>query len=132
MNLGFITVKRGGVCRQYTTSLFKYLKNYIFQKTTGDRIRYLTSEKLIPQTPVTTTDPQKLMKLLEQIRQSGVCVSRDEDEFGFTCIASPITGKDGKAIASVSISGTNTAMNMEGSHYKEMVMDTAKKISMAL
>ena len=93
---------------------------------------YLTSEKLIPQTPVTTTDPQKLMKLLEEIRKSGVCVSKDEDELGFTCIASPITGKDGKAIASVSISGTNAAMSVEGSHYKEMVTDTAKKISAAL
>lgn len=115
--------------KSYVTASGKILLAYLPE---AEMDNYLSTETFTPQTPFTVVEPNALKSILMDIRKDGVCVSKDEDELGFTCIAAPILDRDGQAIASISISGTNTAINSNGNHYKEMVIDAANKISMAL
>ena len=85
---------------------------------------------LEPRTPKTITDPNVLRQTLEEIRTKGFCVSKDEDELGFTCIAVPIF-KSGVAVASLNITGTNNFMSTADNHFSEIVKNIAEKISLA-
>ena len=58
----------------------------------------------------TITDVDDILEELEKIRQQGYARDNEEQEVGLTCIGAPILGKDGNAIAAISISGPTARM----------------------
>ena len=66
---------------------------------------YLQHEDLQPYTKNTITDPQELREELQQIRECGYAVDREEAVMGICCIAAPIFGSSGQIIAALSVSG---------------------------
>lgn len=58
----------------------------------------------------TITDVDEILEELEKIRQQGYAIDNEEQEVGLICIGAPILGKDGNAIAAMSISGPSARM----------------------
>ena len=58
----------------------------------------------------TITDVDDILEELEKIRQQGYAIDNEEQEVGLICIGAPILGKDGNAIAAMSISGPSARM----------------------
>jgi DNA-binding IclR family transcriptional regulator len=116
----------GMLRKSYATASGKVLLAYLPE---NDLNSYLVSEAFTPQTPFTIVNPEMLRKTLSVIKSEGVCISIDEDEIGFTCIAAPIFDKSGSVIAAVSISGVNSHMDTFCDRFKEIVVDMSLKIS---
>ena len=66
---------------------------------------YLQHEELQPYTKNTITDPLQLRKELQQVREYGYAVDREETVKGIGCIAAPIFGSSNQVIAALSVSG---------------------------
>jgi IclR family KDG regulon transcriptional repressor len=64
-------------------------------------------------TPHTLTDPNRLLKNLEQIRSQGYALDDEEFDLGVRCIAAPVFDFRGKAVASFGISGPATRITHE-------------------
>ncbi len=61
-------------------------------------------EKLPSFTPNTIATPVELIEQLANVRESGIAFDEQEAVPGFSCIAAPIRGADGRVIAAVSCS----------------------------
>lgn len=71
-----------------------------------------------------------LMKSLDEVRSKGYALDDEEREAGLTCIGAPIIGRDGNAVAAISMSGPTSRMNDGHMQDKiDMVMETAREIS---
>jgi DNA-binding IclR family transcriptional regulator len=66
---------------------------------------YLSRTELIPYTPRTITQKERLLMELEETRQRGYSIDQEETTPGLACIGAPIFGKDGHLEASISLSG---------------------------
>ncbi len=65
---------------------------------------YLKSERLIPYTKKTITDPKVLEKEIQHVRREGYSTDLEELSEGIHCIGAPIRDVSGKVIAAISIS----------------------------
>jgi DNA-binding IclR family transcriptional regulator len=63
----------------------------------------LLQRKLVPLTPATITDPARLRRQLQEVRERGFSVDHDEVEIGIGALSAPILGYDGQAFAAVVI-----------------------------
>ena len=61
----------------------------------------------------TIIDPEDLERVLAQCRTDGWTVEMEENELGSACIAAPIFGATGEAVAAVSIAGPAARFNNE-------------------
>ncbi|MFZ5944592.1 MAG: IclR family transcriptional regulator [Bacillota bacterium] len=81
-------------------------------------------------TEKTITDWDELIKELKQIKEIGYAVDDEELELGLTCVAAPILGVDGQAVAAISISGPTARVKSD--RYQEILMEvkeTARQLS---
>ncbi len=62
-------------------------------------------EGLVARTPKTLTDPDALLRLLEETRAAGYAIDDEESEAGMRCIAAPVRDISGKVIAAVGLAG---------------------------
>ncbi|MGB0498960.1 MAG: IclR family transcriptional regulator, partial [Rubricella sp.] len=71
-----------------------------------DRVqRLLFDEPLAIVTARTITDPDALMRELEEVRRTGIAYDDEEHADGLRCVASCILGETGQPVAAVSVSG---------------------------
>jgi DNA-binding IclR family transcriptional regulator len=85
---------------------------------------------LLPRTPQTITDPQKLRKALEAVRQRGCAIEDEESEIGMRCIAAPIRNDAGEVVASVGMAGPVTRLSKKSiAEFIPHVIETAAQIS---
>jgi len=68
---------------------------------------------LAPFTQNTITDPETLLRHLEEIRRLGFAVDDEEFDIGVRCIAVPVIDFRGKAVGAIGISGPATRMTAE-------------------
>jgi IclR family acetate operon transcriptional repressor len=54
-------------------------------------------------TPATITDPAAFVESLKAVRETGIAYDRQELTRGVVCIAAPILGVDGRALAAISV-----------------------------
>jgi DNA-binding IclR family transcriptional regulator len=66
---------------------------------------YLSQTKLVPYTPKTITQKERLLRELKETRQRGYSIDQEETTLGLVCIGAPISGKGGRLEASISLSG---------------------------
>ncbi|WP_028996787.1 IclR family transcriptional regulator domain-containing protein [Azohydromonas australica] len=59
---------------------------------------------LQPLTPRTTTDPEKLLRTLSQVRRQGFALVNEELELGLMSLAVPIKDRAGRAVAAINVS----------------------------
>jgi DNA-binding IclR family transcriptional regulator len=66
----------------------------------------------------------RLKQELAGIRQKGWAIDDEEEEIGYRCIGAPVLGKEGRAIAAVSISGTTEQIRNE--NYTALVQEVTR------
>lgn len=81
------------------------------RESCDDRLKTMKFQKY---TENTITDWKELSDTLKQIRVNGYALDDEEQELGSFCVACPILGKDGEAIAAISVSGPRTRMQNIG------------------
>jgi IclR family acetate operon transcriptional repressor len=90
----------------------------------------LTGKELEMFTRHTVTDPEQLMRELEQIRKQGYGIDRGQISNLATCVAAPILSSKGTSIAAMSISGPTSRFDPpQNSPVIESLMLVAAKIS---
>lgn len=113
----------------YCTSLGKCLLSGLEKKELEMYIRNNSSFKSL--TKFTIINPRKLMKELEEVRNNGYAIDREELTLGIRCIGSPIHDANGKVIAAVSISGPSVRMTeIKIRKLKEFVLKNVQEISL--
>ena len=78
----------------------------------------------------TITTPEALRAELNKVKLKGIAVDREELEPGLTCIAAPIFGPGGEAVAAISLAGATGRMIGDDLEVRvEAVRRTAREIS---
>ncbi len=84
-------------------------------------------------TKYTIDNYEDLIKELEDVKQKGYAIDREEQEIGLYCIGAPILNKNGQAIAAISISGPTARMKNKDLDKKiDRLVEIAKKIAYEL
>lgn len=89
----------------YATSLGKVLLAYQPEEELEQTLAYLTRGEMHRYTDHTIIDVSKLENELQQIREQGYAIDREEFEIGLICVAIPIYNQNNEVVASLSASG---------------------------
>jgi IclR family transcriptional regulator, KDG regulon repressor len=84
-------------------------------------------------TPQTITDPDKLLKALDAVRQRGCAIEDEESEIGVRCLAAPIRNDAGDVVAAVGVAGPVSRLSKKAlTAFMPHVIETANAISARL
>jgi DNA-binding IclR family transcriptional regulator len=98
-----------------------------------EEIEALIARGLPAITPHTITDPARLRRELQEVRQNGYAVSFEETDLGVAGISVPVRDHLDRVIASLSISGPLTRMNRENiNRYVDLGRLGARRIAAGL
>lgn len=86
-------------------------------------------EGLFPHTEHTVCEADLLREQLRAVREDGVAYAWDECVIGWSSIAAPIMGPDGRIMAAVSVAASSPVMRRQATHLADRVKGTAKVIS---
>lgn len=118
-----------GYCSALGKAILAHLKP-------GDLDAYFDRTPLTPYTGTTIVDRKALMADLEETRQKGYSVDREETVLGCECIGAPIAGRGGGVEAAISLSGSVEQLFPEQAEKREAVVKqlliAAGQISRAL
>lgn len=81
-------------------------KVLLAQLPVPDVLSLVARAGMVAQTPHTITDPDRLLRELDKIRQQGYAVDDAEQELGVRCVAMAVPG--GPSMTAVSVSGPET------------------------
>ena len=96
-------------------------------------IDLVLGHELVAVTPHTITDPARLRAQLAEIRQSGYAVSFEETDEGVAGVSVPIADARDIVVASVTISGPMTRVNVATlPHFTEIARQGAQRIAAEL
>lgn len=89
------------------------------------RYKLVQDTPLIPVTGNSITDPERLMRHLEDVARLGIAIDNEEHAEGLRCVAAPIFGESGLPVAAVSASGpvsrlTNDKIEEISQHIREI------------
>ena len=97
-----------------------------------ERDTYLTGGPFPALTARTLTDASQLARELETVRAQGFATDEAEVTAGLICIAAPIRGVHGRAVAAISISKAGDRWSERGrQHYVELLLTAARAIESA-
>lgn len=97
----------GGRMPAYCTGVGKALLAH----APPERLAEVVAAGLAPRTRRTVTMPGRLAADLAAVRERGVATEFEESAPGICCVAAPVLGADGHAIAAVSITGWVTRLD---------------------
>lgn len=88
---------------------------------------------LVRRTPRTITDPERLREEIALIAARGYAIDDVENEEGIRCIAAPVRGADGYAVAAVSVAGPDYRVAVDlvsaiGTHVMAAANDLANLV----
>jgi IclR family acetate operon transcriptional repressor len=112
-------------CTALGKSLLAYLPERELQ-TIVDKL------PLIKLTPKTITHKKHLLEHLSRVREQGFAVDVEENVTGVVCVAAPIFDPEGRALASISISGPTARMGPKLAQVNEAVRSAAVTASRML
>ena len=94
---------------------------------------YVARGPLAAPTPNTPTSPERLVRELEQVRETGFAVSDEDVVLGMAAVGAPIFDHQGAIRAAVSMSGPRpTILGEQADESRELVASAAAEISLAL
>jgi IclR family KDG regulon transcriptional repressor len=95
-----------------------------------ETVQAVIRKGLHARTPQTITDPDKLLKALEAVRQKGCAIEDEESEVGVRCIAAPIRNDAGEVVAAVGVAGPVNRLSKKAlTLFTPHVIETAAAIS---
>ena len=99
----------------------------------AETVERIIREGLLPRTPQTITDPARLMRALDTIRQRGCAIEDEESEIGMRCIAAPIRNDAGEVVAAVAVAGPASRLSKKTiADFIPHVIESAGRISARL
>ncbi|MGB6607368.1 MAG: IclR family transcriptional regulator [Atribacterota bacterium] len=114
----------------HCTSLGKVLLAYL---SVEERKKILEEKVLSRLTENTITDKRELEKELDNVREQGFALDREENEKDVRCVAAPIKNYQGEVIAAVSISSPIFRIDKNKQNdLKKALIETSEKISTRL
>lgn len=96
-----VTEAPGSRSPVYVTALGKAIAAHL---PAAEQERIVSQQSFKPLTHSTITDPAQFMAELSQVALQGFAVDNEEGEVGVRCVAAPIRGSTGYAVASISLS----------------------------
>ena len=93
---------------------------------------YLERVHMKPLTENTITEKKRFLDEMEEIRQRGFSMDREENLLGMACIGAPIFGWGGRLEAAISISGDAKDIYMRMETLLSELLKTGKEISRAM
>lgn len=98
-----------------------------------ERLRYLENTPLVPRTPKTETNRDRLLKLLEEGNVRGWQEEVEENEQGIRCIGAPVLDISNYPVGAISVSAPSYRVDDARARLLgEAVRDTAQRITLAL
>lgn len=95
--------------------------------------RLITTSPLTANTPKTITDPERLQRELEWVREKGFAIDDEEDREGVRCIAAPVFDQFGYAMGAVGVSAPAIHLTFpEAMALAPRVIAAAAEVSTAL
>jgi IclR family transcriptional regulator, KDG regulon repressor len=99
----------------------------------AETVERIIREGLLPRTPQTITDPTRLIRTLDTIRQRGCAIEDEESEIGMRCIAAPIRNDAGEVVAAVAVAGPASRLSKKTiADFIPHVIESADRISARL
>ncbi len=126
-----LRVARSPILRRpaHCTALGKALLAY----ASPEKLNSVIEAGLPKLTRNTITQPDRLLKELERVRERGYAVDNQEFYPGIRCIAAPVFNENSEAVAAVSISGLITLVTEDRvPGFAALVMQAAREISVQL
>lgn len=100
--VGLMSSRVGGTVPSYCTASGKALLAWL----DGDPVATLEANGTLRRhTPNTVHEPDALRGELRKVREEGFAIELEERELGVRCVACPLRGADGNAVAAISVSG---------------------------
>ncbi|NLU83784.1 IclR family transcriptional regulator [Rhodococcus sp. HNM0569] len=99
----------GGRMPLHATALGKVLLAF----SPVDEQNRILAEPLARFTPRTVTEPGRLRRQLDEIRESGLSREYEESAVGVVCVAAPVLDRDDRIVAAVSVTGPTTGFQPE-------------------
>ncbi len=96
----------------------------------SDTVRRVLARGLQRLSPYTIVQPQHFVEHLRVVRSAGLAFDREEAFIGLACVAAPVLGADGRAVAAVSLAGPSHRFRPE--NFGERVRGAASDISREL
>lgn len=94
---------------------------------------FVASYKFEPVTPKTIQDPQEFMRQLEQVKENGYAIDREELIEGINCVAAPVRDATGRVVAGISLSGPLHQVTAENTpELAQLLRDAALELSSKL
>lgn len=90
---------------------------------------YLGRTPLTAHTAMTIVDKDVLKRQLDEIRENGFSVDRQENNTGISCVAAPIYNYADKAVASVSVTGPSVRIEHDIPRLSRLILDYSARIS---
>ncbi|THE11593.1 IclR family transcriptional regulator [Bacillus timonensis] len=108
-------------------------KSLIANKSSNELQEILKDYEYVQQTPNTITDETLFLAELENVRENGYSMDKEENEPGITCVAVPIWDHSGTVVAAMSMSQHSASIDQEKlQRTVEMLKEAAMKISREL
>lgn len=92
----------------YCTAVGKALLAYQDQEV----LKGILAGGLQRYTANTITEPERLLAQLRLVRRQGVALDQEERRSGLRCVGAPILGQAGEVVASISVAGPTTRLNL--------------------
>lgn len=125
--IGLMSSRVGGRSPVYCTGLGKvFLANMKSEHVAA----FLEQHGITKFTDTTITDPDELIRQLDQVRQQGFAFDYGEHEQDVRCIAAPIFDSEGQVIAALSVSGPG--IRMDPLEAKEDLIHKTKETAMSI
>uniref|UniRef100_UPI0031014EAF IclR family transcriptional regulator n=1 Tax=Neorhizobium sp. EC2-8 TaxID=3129230 RepID=UPI0031014EAF len=97
------------------------------------RIATMIEASLPQRTPKTVTDPEKLQRLLGNIRRLGYAVEDEENELGMRAIAAPVHDAQSEVVGAVAVAGPVQRLSLKNLNgFAEPLLVAARAISARL
>lgn len=98
-----------------------------------ERFEEIVNQDLAKYTNHTITEPLKLERELNRIRENGYAIDDEEYEEGIRCVAAPVKNLEGKLIGAMSVTGPANRMTNEKLHdIASVLLENVKAISIKL
>jgi DNA-binding IclR family transcriptional regulator len=122
-----LDVGMGALAPAYCTGLGKAVLAFLPDNELDD---YLQSVHLVPISPKTITDPERLKAEIVQIRQRGYAVDDEELSLGLRCVGAPVFDYMGRPSFALSVSGPAQRMTEEKlAAIQAMLLPLCRKLS---
>ena len=122
----FLRVVPGGLVYYHPDAYGKVVLAFLPE----DEVKRIIAPRLPSLTPHTIVLRTDLMKMLEDVRKSGLGYDNEEYNEGIRCIGVPVFDVEGKPVAGLGVSGlVSTFRNNRQATFEQLVLECAHRVS---